>query len=65
MTDFQVFIAHASADTWVARQIARYIEVCGASTFLDEADIEYGDDFEERILAAVHAPLELLVLMTP
>ncbi len=48
--DYRVFISHSSVDTWVARQIARYIEECGASTFLDEADIEYGDDFEERIL---------------
>ncbi len=37
----------------------------GAKTFLDEADIEYGDDFEERILQAVRASQELLVLLTP
>lgn len=35
------------------------------TTFLDEADIEYGDDFEERILEAVRASEELLVLLTP
>jgi hypothetical protein len=62
---FQVFISHSSIDTWVARQLARYVERCGAVTFLDEADIEYGDDFEERILAAARASHELIVLLTP
>jgi len=62
---YKVFISHASIDTWVARQLARYIEDLGASTFLDEADIEYGDDFEERILEAIRTSQELLVLLTP
>jgi hypothetical protein len=62
---FQVFISHSSIDTWVARQISRHVAECGATTFLDEADIEYGDDFEERILAAARASEELLVLLTP
>ena len=62
---FQVFISHSSVDTWVARQIARAVEQCGATYFLDEADVEYGDDFEDKILAAVRASQELLVLLTP
>jgi len=62
---FQVFISHSSVDTWVARQIARAVEERGASYFLDEADMEYGDDFEDNILAAVRASQELLVLLTP
>lgn len=62
---FQVFISHSSIDTWVARQLSRHVADCGAITFLDEADIEYGDDFEERILAAARASEELLVLLTP
>ncbi len=61
---FQVFISHSSVDTWVARQIARAVEERGATYFLDEADMEYGDDFEEKILAAVRASQELLVLLT-
>lgn len=63
--DFQVFISHSSLDTWVARQIAHHLQQCGAKTFLDEADIEYGDDFEARILAAAQVSEELLVLLTP
>jgi len=62
---FQVFISHSSVDTWVARQIARAVEERGATYFLDEADVEYGDDFEDKILAAVRASQELLVLLTP
>lgn len=62
---FQVFISHSSVDTWVARQIAHSVEERGATYFLDEADMEYGDDFEDKILAAVRASQELLVLLTP
>ncbi len=47
---YKIFISHSSTDTWVARQIAKHIENLDASTFLDEADIDYGDDFEDRIL---------------
>ncbi len=62
---FRVFISHSSIDTWVAKQIAQHVELCGASTFLDEADMEYGDDFEDKILEAARNSDELLVLMTP
>ena len=40
-------------DTWVAKQIAREIEACGAAVFLDEAEIDVGADFEEDILTAL------------
>lgn len=42
-----VFISHAGTDTWVAKRIAEKIEACGANTFLDEAHIAVGEDFEE------------------
>ena len=64
-TQYQVFISHSSEDTWVARQISQIIKGFGASTFLDEADIEYGDDFEDRILEAARNSQEMLVLLTP
>jgi hypothetical protein len=60
-----VFISHAATDTWVAKQIAHYVSECGAITFLDEADIDHGDDFEQRILSAARDSSELLVLLTP
>jgi len=42
------------------------ISVPGArDTFLDEADIQHGDDIEERIYQAANESQELLVLLTP
>jgi hypothetical protein len=61
----RVFISHSSIDTWVAKQIASHIAACGASSFLDEAEIEHGDDFETKILNAANECSELLVLLTP
>jgi hypothetical protein len=61
----QVFISHSSTDTWVAKQISSFIKRCGARSFLDETDIEIGDDFEEKIREAAKVSLELVVLLTP
>lgn len=60
-----VFVSHSGADTWVAKQIAREIAVCGATPFLDEAEIDVGADFEEDILAFLEKADELVVLITP
>lgn len=60
-----IFISHSSVDTWVARKIAEEIHRCGAETFLDEANIQIGADFEEVILKALERADELLVLLTP
>ncbi|MGA7192325.1 MAG: toll/interleukin-1 receptor domain-containing protein [Anaerolineales bacterium] len=61
----KVFVSHSSVDTWIAKQIALHISKCGASTFLDEANIEHGDDFEANIIKAAKECDELLVLLTP
>jgi hypothetical protein len=60
-----VFISHAGTDTWVAKRISEHIEACGAKTFLDEAHVAVGEDFEDRILHALDQADELLVLLTP
>jgi hypothetical protein len=60
-----VFVSHSSADTWVAKQIAREIRRCGATPFLDEADIDVGSEFEDDILAFLNQAEELVVLLTP
>jgi len=60
-----VFISHSSADTWVAKQVAREIEACGATPFLDEAHIDVGADFEEDILDFLERAHELVILITP
>lgn len=60
-----VFVSHSSRDTWVAKQIAREIAECGASPFLDEAQVDAGADFEEDILEFLERAHELVVLLTP
>lgn len=61
-----IFISHSSTDTWVAKQIATHIKRrCGVSSFLDETEIQHGEDFEEKIRQAANVSSELLVLLTP
>ena len=60
-----VFVSHCGQDTWVAKQIAREIERCGAKPFLDEAEIDAGADFEEDIRDFLEKADELVVLLTP
>jgi hypothetical protein len=60
-----VFVSHSGEDTWVAKQIAREIEGCGAKPFLDEAEIDAGADFEEDIRKFLERAHELVVLLTP
>ncbi len=62
---YKVFISHSSIDTWVAKQIARYINDFGAATFLDVEDIDHGDDVDEQIRIAAASADELLVFLTP
>jgi hypothetical protein len=60
-----VFISHSGTDTWVAKQIAREISTCGAVPFLDQVEIEFGENFEAKIRASLAQADELLVLLTP
>jgi hypothetical protein len=60
-----VFVSHSGPDTWVAKQIAREIEMRGAMPFLDEAQVDAGADFEEDILNFLERAHELVVLLTP
>jgi hypothetical protein len=60
-----VFVSHSGPDTWVANQIAREIEARGATTILDEAQVDDGADFEEDIRDFLARAHELVVLLTP
>jgi hypothetical protein len=60
-----VFISHSGPDTWIARRIAEGCESVAVETFLDEAQIAIGADFEKDILAALKKSDELIVLFTP
>lgn len=63
--DHLVFVSHSSADTWVARKAADEVARSGATPFLDEADIDAGEDFEDRIREFLNKADELVVLLTP
>ena len=62
---YRIFVSHAGDDTWVAEQLARCVEDCGADTFLDSRDIAAGDKFKERIQQEIPKCDELLALFTP
>lgn len=62
---YRVFVSHSGDDIWVAEQIARGIEECGADAFLDRRDIVAGDKFKEHIHDEIAACHELLALFTP
>ena len=49
----------------MARKIAQEITLQGAESFLDEADIDVGAEFEEVIREFLDKADELLVLATP
>ena len=61
----KVFISHASNDVWVAKQLAKQVQECGADTFLDAENIEHGDDFDDVIIEEAASSSEMLVLFTP
>jgi hypothetical protein len=60
-----VFISHSGEDTWIARQIKQEIALRGAASFLDEADVDVGSEFEEDIRRFLDVADELLALFTP
>jgi hypothetical protein len=61
----RVFISHGKADSWLANRIARDVQACGVSTFLDETDIAKGDDFKKTIHREIEACNELIAIFTP
>jgi hypothetical protein len=61
----RVFVSHSGDDIWVAEQIAKGIEDCGATAFLDRRDIAAGDNFKQRIHEEIVKCDELLALFTP
>lgn len=62
---YVVFISHSSADLWIAEQIAKEVTAAGAQPWLDELDLEGGDNLRERIINGIAACREAIVLITP
>ncbi len=61
---YHVFVSHTRDDRWVAGQIAKNIEACGAPTFLDRRD-NFGNKADPRIREEIKKCDELLALLTP
>lgn len=62
---YLIFISHSSEDTWIAKKLSLDCGSAGAKTFLDEAQIAVGANFEDDILDALRNSNELVVLITP
>lgn len=63
--DYQVFVSHATADKWLAKQLCERIEQAGAVTFRDDRDIQGGEDIPEEIRLQIKQSREMVVLLTP
>jgi hypothetical protein len=65
MTAYRVFFSHGGDDTYVVKEFLKpKVEQSGATVFLDDGAISYGDDFRETILEELTECNELLVLFT-
>ena len=60
-----VFVSHGSHDAWIARQMARCIQECGAEVLIDAFDLQSGDDVLEKLSEMLDSASELVVLFTP
>ncbi len=65
VSDYPIFISHASADKWVARMVCERLEAAGAKAFRDDRDIDGGDRIPEEIIRQITRCREFVVLLTP
>jgi hypothetical protein len=61
----KVFICHSSLDRWVARRLSQDLVALGATTFLDEKDIQTGDSIDDTIHKHLKDADEMLILLSP
>lgn len=62
---YVVFVSHSSSDSWVANQIAKTIARAGGEPWLDDTDLEGGDEILERIRHGIDRCDEAIVLLSP
>ena len=63
---YEVFLSHATQDSWIAGQMAALIRGVGGTTFLAEHDIPKGHpNFKNLIQEHLEASQELVALLTP
>jgi len=61
----RIFISHASADTWIARQMARCTQECEVEVMIDAWDLKSGDEVVPALAEMLARSDELAVLFTP
>lgn len=63
--NYGVFFCHGSADKHkVEKELKPKLEETGAYVFLDDGEIQFGDDFREKIIAGLIACDEIVVFLT-
>lgn len=60
----KVFISHSSAETWIARKICEDIMKLGIDVFLDNKDIQTGDDFDLKTNEHIIDSDEIIMLVS-
>ena len=61
----KVFISHSSVDKWAARRISEDLVARGAETFLDEKDIDTGDDISASIQSNLNSCDDCMIILSP
>jgi len=61
----KIFLSHSSREAWIAGQIRKEIEEIGGEVWLDDVDIETGDEAEAEMREGLDNCSELLVLLSP
>ena len=61
----KIFISHSSKDKWAAQTIAKDLAEMDVETFLDEKDIETGEEIDASIQALLTECDDFLVLLSP
>lgn len=64
MSEYRLFFSHGGEDAFLAQALESDIRSSGAIVFLDNAELEYGDNFREKIFDELVKADELLVLLT-
>lgn len=60
----KVFISHSSAETWIAHKICEDIMRLGIDVFLDNKDIQTGDDFDIKTDEHIVDSDEIIILVS-
>jgi hypothetical protein len=60
----KVFISHSSAETWIARKICEDVMGLGIDVFLDNKDVQTGDDFDIKTNEHIRESDEIVILVS-